>query len=261
MTMKEKKPDIQQAAQHDRLTELLRLWASRYSQPVENLSAGRLVELIEHFLREGKGQAALEQGQPKRRWDHEKIESIIAPGSRVLDLGCGGGELLASLVKRLGVRAQGVELDPSKVFECVRRGIPVFQTDLDQGLAGIPDNSFDYVILEETLQTVHHPVSVLGEMLRIGRCGIVSFPNFGYWRVRLELGFGGRMPVFETLPYSWAETPNIHLFTIDDFTAWAAEHRVRLIEGYVLCEGKVRPLAEGDNLFAEEALMVVQNGG
>jgi len=135
--MKEKKPDIQQAAQHDRLTELLRLWASRYSQPVENLSAGRLVELIEHFLREGKGQAALEQGQPKRRWDHEKIESIIAPGSRVLDLGCGGGELLASLVKRLGVRAQGVELDPSKVFECVRRGIPVFQTDLDQGLAGI----------------------------------------------------------------------------------------------------------------------------
>jgi len=254
------KTDNSRNAHHDRLTELLRLWAARYSQPVENLSAARLVELIERFLREGASHGKAATGAPQRRWDHERIENIIPSGSRVLDLGCGSGELLESLVRGRGARAQGVELDPYKVAECVRRGVSVFQTDLDQGLAGFPDNFYDYVILEETLQTVHHPVQVLSEMLRIGRRGIISFPNFGYWRVRLELGFGGRMPVFETLPFSWAETPNIHLFTIDDFLAWAEEHRVSLIEGYVLCEGEVRALAEGDNLFAEEALMVVQNG-
>lgn len=244
----------------DRLTELLRLWASRYSRPLENLSVDRLVGLIDKFLRE-ENTARKSADKGNRRWDHEKIESIIPAGSKVLDLGCGGGELLERLVSRLGVRGQGVELSPEKVFECVRRGVSVFQDDIDQGLAGFPDNFYDYVILEETLQTVHHPVRVLNEMLRVGRFGIVSFPNFGYWRVRLELGFGGRMPVFETLPYSWADTPNIHLFTIDDCLSWAAEHNVQVIEGYVLSEGLVRPLADGDNLFAEEALMVVKNGG
>ena len=251
---------IARAVSGDRLTELLRLWASRYSRPLENLSVDRLVGLIEEFLsEENTGRKSVRS--TTRRWDHEKIEDIILPGSRVLDLGCGGGELLERLITQLGVLAQGVELDPGKVFECVHRGVSVFQADIDQGLAGFPDNFYDYVIMEETLQTVHHPVRVLNEMLRVGRCGIVSFPNFGYWRVRLELGFGGRMPVFETLPYSWAETPNIHLFTLDDCLSWAAEHNVGIIEGYVLSEGEVRPLAEGDNLFAEEALLVVKNGG
>ena len=116
------------------------------------------------------------------------------------------------------------------------------------------------MILEETLQTVHQPVRVLAEMLRVGKQGIVSFPNFGYWRVRLELAFGGQMPVIETLPFQWYDTPNIHLFTLEDFLAWARQSKVKIIEAYVLAEGEVRPMQAGDNLFAQEALMVVQGG-
>ncbi|HUU27517.1 MAG TPA: methionine biosynthesis protein MetW [archaeon] len=241
----------------DRLTELLRLWASRYSQPIENLSADRLVSLIEDFLSEKSGAKGAKR-QPGRRWDHEVIERIITPGSTVLDLGCGNGELLERLVKVRGVKGQGVEIDPEKVYDCVARGVSVLQLDLDEGLNGFPDNFFDFVILEETLQTVHQPVKVLSEMLRVGKRGIVSFPNFAYWRVRLELGLGGRMPVLESLPYPWYDTPNIHLCSVDDFMAWAGESQVSIIEGHVLAEGKVRALEEGDNLFAEEALLVVQ---
>jgi len=241
----------------DRFTELLRLWASRSSQPVENLSVDRLVSLMEKYLAEQSGERP-RPVRPAGRWDHDQIEQIIIPGSRVLDLGCGNGELLNRLVRSKKVQGQGVELDPEKVFECVQRDVSVFQTDLDEGLKGFPDNSFDYVILEETLQTVHQPVRVLSEMLRVGRQGIVSFPNFGYWHVRLELAFGGRMPVIESLPYHWYDTPNIHLFTLEDFLAWTRESKVKIIESYVLAEGEVRTLQAGDNLFAQEALMVVQ---
>ncbi len=241
----------------DRFTELLRLWASRNTQPIENLSVDRLVSLMEKYLAEQAGE--LERpGRPKRRWDHEEIERIITPGSLVLDLGCGNGELLERLVRSKKVQGQGVELDPEKVYECVERGVSVFQTDLDEGLKGFPDNSFDFVILEETLQTVHQPVKVLAEMLRVGKQGIISFPNFGYWHVRLELAFGGQMPVIESLPYNWYDTPNIHLFTLEDFLAWCSQAKVNIIEAYVLAEGEVRPLQAGDNLFAQEVLMVIQ---
>ena len=243
----------------DRFTEMLRLWASRSSPPFENLSVDRLVSLMEKYLAEQTG----EQKQPRRplrRWDHQEIERIITPGTRMLDLGCGNGELLNRLICSKNVQGQGVELDPEQVFECVEKGVSVFQTDLDEGLKGFPDNSFDYVILEETLQTVHHPDKVLAEMLRVGKQGIVSFPNFGYWRVRLELAFGGQMPVVESLPFQWYDTPNIHLFTLEDFLAWARESRVNIIEAYVLAEGEVRHMQAGDNLFAQEALMVVQGG-
>ncbi|MBN2289365.1 MAG: methionine biosynthesis protein MetW [Candidatus Glassbacteria bacterium] len=212
---------------------------------------------MEKYLAEQAGEIERPR-QPVKRWDHEEIERIITPGSLVLDLGCGNGELLFRLVQSKGVRGQGVELDPEKVFECVEKGVSVFQTDLDEGLKGFPDDSFDFVILEETLQTVHQPVRVLAEMLRVGKQGVVSFPNFGYWRVRLELAFGGRMPVIESLPYQWYDTPNIHLFTIDDFLAWTAQAGAEITEARVLAEGKVRPLQAGDNLFAREALMVVR---
>ena len=197
-------------------------------------------------------------GQRPQRWQDRLIEQRIAPGSFVLDLGCGTGELIARLMQHRNVRGQGVELDAEAVFQCAARGVPVFQSDLDEGLKGFADQSFDYVVLEETLQTLRRPVDVLEEMLRVGRHGIVSFPNFAYWRVRLNLALGGRMPETENLPYRWYDTPNIHLFTLQDFLDWAGKNGVRIVEGHVLAEGVVRPLKEDDNLHAEEVLVVVE---
>ncbi len=178
----------------------------------------------------------------------------------MLDLGCGNGELLARLIQVKGVRGQGIELDAPAVFQCVARGVPVFQSDLDHGLRGFADQSFDYVVLEETLQTLHRPVDVLREMLRVGRRGIVSFPNFAYWRVRLGLAMTGQMPVTVDLPYRWFDTPNIHLFTLQDFLDWARSSNVRIVESFALADGQVRALRDGDNLYAEEVLSVVEAG-
>jgi len=200
-------------------------------------------------------------GRPKLRWQDDLIAEKIPPESRVLDLGCGDGELLATLIEKKQVNGQGVELNADAVFQCVARGVPVLQTDLDRGLSGFSDHAFDYVILEETLQTLHRPVEVLHEMLRVGRHGLVSFPNFAYWRVRLDLGVRGRMPVTEWLPHRWFDTPNIHLFSLQDFLDWAEEENVRIVEGWVLVEGKVRTLGREDNLYAEEALLVIERTG
>lgn len=190
-------------------------------------------------------------------WQDTLIEQIIENRSSVLDLGCGGGQLLDRLIRHKHVRGQGVELDPAAVFECVEGGVPVFQSDLDAGLKGFQDHSFDYVVLEETVQTLHRPAELLQDMLRVGRTGIVSFPNFGHWRVRIDLTLQGRMPVTPTLPYHWFDTPNIHLLTLKDFMDWALESKVRIVSGHALCEGAVRPLAERDEIYAEEVLLVI----
>jgi len=197
-------------------------------------------------------------GEPVHRWQDNVIEEEIPQGASVLDLGCGEGELLAKLKEKKQVRVQGVELDSQAVFKCVERGVPVFQANLDEGLKGFRDESFDYVVLEETLQTLRRPIEVLKEMLRVGSHGIVSFPNFGYWRVRLDLAVRGAMPVTEWLPYRWYDSPNIHLFTIRDFMDWAEHSGVRTVKGFVLDEGNVREFKENDNLYAEEALLFVE---
>ena len=192
------------------------------------------------------------------RWQDTIIESEIPAGASVLDLGCGDGQLLARLIQDKRVRGQGIELDAASVFECIARGVPVLQSDLDAGLKGFADQSFDYVVLEETLQTLHRPADVLAEMLRVGRTGIVSFPNFAHLRVRLSLALTGRMPLTPTLPYKWYDTPNIHLLSLSDFLDWAQEHGATVVRGYALADGRVRPLAADDNLRAEEVLLVVQ---
>lgn len=151
------------------------------------------------------------------RVDLQVVADMIAPRARVLDVGCGAGELLELLQTDKQVDGRGLELSQRGVNECVSRGLSVVQGDADRDLVFYPDEGFDYVVLSQTLQATHNPKAVLDELLRIGRRAIVSFPNFGHWRVRLWLLFRGRMPVTKDLPHSWYDTPNIHFCTIRDF--------------------------------------------
>lgn len=193
----------------------------------------------------------------RTRWQDHVIDAEIPAGASVLDLGCGDGELLSHLVAHKNIRAQGVELDPTAVERCIARGVPVVQANLDGGLKGFGEDSFDYVILEETLQTLHRPLDVLAGMLRVARHGIISFPNFGFWRVRLDLSLHGRMPLTSRLPFRWYDTPNIHLLTLQDFLDWSASAGISITKGYAFSSGIVHPLKDDDNLFAEEVLLVV----
>lgn len=198
-----------------------------------------------------------ERSGPRQRWDHEMIHEIVTEGSSILDLGCGHGELLASLRDTKKAFVQGIERDLESVLQSVARGVPVIQADLDEGLRGFADQSFDFVVLEETLQTVFRPGVVVQDMMRVGRRCVVSFPNFGHWRVRLQLYADGRMPVTPRLPYTWHNTPNIRLVTIRDFAEWCQELGAVVHAAYAYVDGQVRPLLEVDNLLAEEALFVI----
>ena len=153
------------------------------------------------------------------RLDFLLIANMVEPGSRVLDVGCGDGSLLALLRDTRNVDGRGIELSREGVSACLAKGLPVIQGDADTDLADYPDDSFDYVILTQTIQATRRPRVVLEHLLRIGRRAVVSFPNFGHWRVRAELGIRGRMPVTENLPDTWYDTPNIHFCTIRDFVA------------------------------------------
>ncbi|GGA62051.1 methionine biosynthesis protein MetW [Nitratireductor aestuarii] len=157
------------------------------------------------------------------RVDLRVIADLIRPGSRVLDVGSGDGELLDLLAREKQVDGRGLEISQRGVNECVARGLSVIQGDADRDLSYYPDKGFDYVVLSQTLQATRNPKEVLNELLRIGDRAIVSFPNFGHWRVRCSLMFKGRMPVTKDLPYSWYDTPNIHFCTIRDFVALCAE--------------------------------------
>ncbi len=155
------------------------------------------------------------------RVDLKMIAEMVEPGSRVLDVGCGDGALLALLAETRGVDARGIELSREGVAHAVAKGLAVIQGDADTDLADYPDDAFDYVILSQTLQATRNPRLVLEQMLRIGRRAIVSFPNFGHWRMRGQVFFLGRMPVTKNLPFSWWDTPNIHFCTIRDFVSLA----------------------------------------
>jgi methionine biosynthesis protein MetW len=157
------------------------------------------------------------------RIDLVRVADMVERGARVLDVGCGDGELLRLLAERRDVDGRGIELSQRGVNDCVAKGLSVIQGDADTDLADYPDDVFDYVILSQTLQATRHPRIVLEHMLRIGKRAIVSFPNFGHWRIRAQIAFFGRMPVTHNLSASWYETPNIHFCTIRDFVALTRE--------------------------------------
>lgn len=237
--------------------ETLRQLLEQIDPALAKMPPAQLQELLREAS-EPSADAVRAHAPAAHRWQDPLIEQEIPPGASVLDLGCGDGVLLARLIGEKKIRGQGIELDAQGVFECVARKVPVFQTDLDGGLKGFADQSFDYVVLEETIQTLHRPDEVLREMLRVGRTGIISFPNFGHWRVRLDLLLRGHMPKTDVLPYQWYDTPNIHLLTLADFLEWARQHHITVNRGHALSAGAVHPLREDDTLYAEEVLLVVQ---
>jgi methionine biosynthesis protein MetW len=171
------------------------------------------------------------------RTDFAAIAEWVRPRSKVLDLGCGDGTLLRYLSETREAWGYGVEISNEGILACVRNRVNVIQSDMERGLSTFESASFDYVILSQTLQAMRHTEGIVREMLRVGREGIVSFPNFGYWRNRLQIGLG-RMPVSEALPYQWFDTPNIHLCTVNDFEAFCGQHGVRIIERRVLHRGE-----------------------
>ncbi|MDE8652495.1 methionine biosynthesis protein MetW [Novosphingobium album (ex Liu et al. 2023)] len=184
------------------------------------------------------------------------IAANVADGARVLDVGCGDGTLLAALRDQKGCDARGMEIDPANVGACVARGLSVIQGDADRDLAFYPDQSVDYAILSQTLQTTMRPDKVLEELLRIGRHAFVSFPNFAHWRVRLSLLWGGRMPVTRLLPVAWYETPNIHHLTVDDFRALVDERGIKVEDAWFL-SGDTRCSPAAANLRAEHAVFLL----
>ena len=193
------------------------------------------------------------------RPDLAVIAANVAPGARVLDVGCGDGALMAALRDGSQVDARGLEIDAGNVAACVARGLSVMQGDADTDLGDYPDGSFDYAILSQTLQTTRRPDIVLEELLRIGRKAFVSFPNFAHWRVRLSLLWGGRMPVTRLLPVAWYATENIHHVTIDDFRALVAERGVKVEQAWFL-SGDRSTSAAAANFRAEHAVFLLSRG-
>jgi methionine biosynthesis protein MetW len=203
--------------------------------------------------------------QRELRRDLRLIADMIEPRSRVLDIGCGDGALLAHLAREKGVDARGIELRQAGVNVCVRHGLSVIQGDADHDLSAFPDQAFDVVVLSQTLQATHRPRHVVEELLRIGKRAIVSFPNFGFWRLRLGLLFAGRMPVSELLNHPWYETPNIHLCTIRDFVVLVEEIGAR-IERSVPLDRHGSPFRLNTrgrlaNLLAEQGVFVLSRTG
>ena len=190
------------------------------------------------------------------RSDYAIIGEIVEPRTKVLDLGCGEGELLAWLAANKEVESRGVEISGAKVARAIARGVSVHQSDIDEGLADYPGRAFDYVILSQTLQETRHPRQVLREMLRVGRAAIVAFPNFGHWRMRLSMLTSGRSPRTKLFPYQWYESPNIHFLTVHDFEDLAAMEGLQVERRYFLSgRRKVRAFP---NLRAEVAVYLVR---
>ncbi len=190
------------------------------------------------------------------RVDYTLIEALIEPGSKVLDTGCGDGELLANLRRDKNIKPEGIEIKQDLVLACVKRGLPIIQHDVEHGLVQYDDKTFDYVILSQTLQTVRHPEKVFAELLRVGKKVIVSFPNFAHWRCRAELGLQGRAPVSKHLPFEWYDSPNIHFLSLKDFDRFCSQLGVRVEKKIPLGGKYLVQIPFLPNFFAKQVVYV-----
>ncbi len=191
-----------------------------------------------------------------KRLDHRIIYQIIEPKTRVLDLGCGKGELLFFLVKEKKVKAQGIELNEEAIYKCVEKGLSVFHGNIETGLSGYPDNAFDYVILNQSLQEVKDPEHVLDEALRIGKKVVVGFPNFAQLKARLRLFLKGKVPITPSLPYQWYDTPNLHFLSTSDFKDFCKKKKIRILKEFYLAGQRI--VRFFPNIFALDAVFVVR---
>ena len=190
------------------------------------------------------------------RLDHQIIYRIVESGARVLDLGCGNGDLLYFLAREKGAKVQGIEVNDSAIYECVKKGLSVFHGDIESGLTEYPKQSFDYVILNQSLQEVEKVDDLIEEALRVGSKVIVGFPNFAFWGARLMLFFRGKAPITRSLPYNWNNTPNVRFLSISDFKDFCREKNLKVKEAHYL--GKKRSVTLWPNLFALNAIFVVK---
>lgn len=201
--------------------------------------------------------------------DHKLTEKWIMPNSKILDLGCGDGTLLAHLQEHLGVFGYGLEIDPDKINEGIAKGLNIIEQDLNDGLARFADNSFDTVVMTRALQAVKHPKTLLNDMLRVAKFAIVTFPNFAYWQNRIYLGIKGIMPISETLPHQWYNTPNIHLCTFKDFERLCHDNNIHILDTIALWDNpnpkiptfiRNQAVKTAPNLLADVAMYRIVRG-
>lgn len=192
--------------------------------------------------------------------NYEVVTDIIPENAKVLDLGCGDGTLFSKLIKEKNIKGVGVEINKDEVIKALDKGVAVIQGDIDKGLKQFPDKSFDYAILNQTLQSTEKPDFVMDEMLRVAKKAVVSFPNFAYWKVRFYLFFKGKMPKSKSLPYEWYNTPNIHLMTVNDFFEFCKKRNIKILKSVYLTQNKARSgilVSTITNFFSEEVIFVV----